>query len=48
MPGAPMDADSLIRVADKALYMAKNQGRDRAVFLEVDSKAEHPELIAGT
>jgi diguanylate cyclase (GGDEF)-like protein len=47
IPGGPMDADSLIRIADKALYIAKNQGRDRAVFLPADSKAEHPELIAG-
>ena len=32
-PGAAADAESLIRVADNALYMAKNQGRDRVVVL---------------
>jgi two-component system cell cycle response regulator len=47
VPGGPMDAESLIRIADKALYMAKNQGRDRAIFLEIDSKAEYPVPVLG-
>ena len=32
-PGSPVNSESLIRTADRALYMAKNQGRDRVVFL---------------
>jgi two-component system, cell cycle response regulator len=32
-PGMPQQVENLIRIADKALYMAKNQGRDRVVML---------------
>jgi two-component system, cell cycle response regulator len=32
-PGMPQHVENLIRIADKALYMAKNQGRDRVVML---------------
>jgi two-component system cell cycle response regulator len=32
-PGMPQQVEHLIRIADKALYMAKNQGRDRVVML---------------
>jgi diguanylate cyclase (GGDEF)-like protein len=34
-PGTNVNAETLIRLADDALYMAKNQGRDRTVVLPV-------------
>jgi two-component system cell cycle response regulator len=33
LPGMNLNAEALIRVADDALYLAKNQGRDRTVLL---------------
>ena len=32
-PGARVNAENLIRIADSALYMAKNQGRDKTMVL---------------
>ena len=32
-PGTDGTSESLIRIADNALYMAKHQGRDRVVYL---------------
>ena len=38
-PGTPAHAENLIRIADNALYMAKNQGRNCAVLLPCASSA---------
>jgi diguanylate cyclase (GGDEF)-like protein len=39
-PGGLRDPDALIRTADSALYRAKDQGRDCAVFLATESQLE--------
>jgi PleD family two-component response regulator len=36
-PGIPTQPENLIRISDSALYMAKNQGRNRAVVLPCTS-----------
>lgn len=36
-PGMNAAGETLIRIADEALYKAKNQGRDRVVFIELSN-----------
>lgn len=39
-PGMDVSAEVLIRIADDALYKAKNQGRDRTVVLSAENAAD--------
>ena len=36
-PGMSTEPEALVRIADEALYMAKNQGRNRTVYLAADA-----------
>jgi diguanylate cyclase (GGDEF)-like protein len=40
LPGSTADSEALIRLADEALYMAKNQGRNQTVFLSLNRAVE--------
>jgi two-component system cell cycle response regulator len=45
IPGAPTDPEALIRLADDALYKAKNQGRNCVVCLESVPAKVNPQTV---